>query len=513
VWQFIVRHAIFEKITLSVIASNAFWIAVDTDLNDAEMLTEAHPIFQVAENLFCGFFTFEWLTRWMSFKRYSYACKDNWFVFDSGMVFLMVMETWVLGMFILVFYGGSLNNMGDTSMLRIARLLRLSRMCRMARLLRSCPELSVMLTGLFAAARSVFFTLVLLFVILFVFGIAFTQIAVTASKKLSEEAFPRVFDSMYYLMLHGTLLLSSDLKAADITKEGGSVLTVIFWFFILISAILLMNMLIGVLCELVTSVAAKEKEEMLVAYVKGELQGIMELIDADHKGSICKEQFLLILSMDETIHALGAVGVDVFTLIDNADFVFEADDPSLLSTPVEISMQAFLDMISQMRGSNRATVGDMIQLRRYVLCQLQSSDTRLAEWLIKINRTREQVDSVNFMLIDAIEYFESEEWDSSDDEFFIPASAVLSEPAVIDSVIAKRADVPICRDDVHTCLPVDDTVVLAMSQGNETSVLSDDARADIPFVETMKIHLCRDTTRSRCQCLKEARPLSCSMTI
>ena len=36
-------------------------IQVDTDLNNADLLLDAHPVFQMAENLFCGLFFLEWL--------------------------------------------------------------------------------------------------------------------------------------------------------------------------------------------------------------------------------------------------------------------------------------------------------------------------------------------------------------------------------------------------------------------------------------------------------------------
>eukprot|EP00971_Amphidinium_carterae_P155775 3088848-Amphidinium_carterae.1 len=53
---------------MGIIALNAIWIAVDTDYNQAEILLEAHPVFQIAEHFFCAFFVFEWLARFMSFR-------------------------------------------------------------------------------------------------------------------------------------------------------------------------------------------------------------------------------------------------------------------------------------------------------------------------------------------------------------------------------------------------------------------------------------------------------------
>merc|ERR1740129_2739166 len=86
------------------------------------------------------------------------------------------METWVMSAVALFFVDDGGASGGDASLLRVARLLRLSRMARMARLLRALPELMIMIRGMIAATRSVFFTLCLLWICLYVFAIAFTQL-------------------------------------------------------------------------------------------------------------------------------------------------------------------------------------------------------------------------------------------------------------------------------------------------------------------------------------------------
>merc|ERR1719262_2019509 len=89
---------------------------------------------------------------------------------------MMVLETWLMTLVVLFFLGDTNGSGGNASLLRVARLLRLTRMARMARLLRAMPELLILIKGMVAALRSVFFTLGLLFVMLYIFGIAFVQI-------------------------------------------------------------------------------------------------------------------------------------------------------------------------------------------------------------------------------------------------------------------------------------------------------------------------------------------------
>merc|ERR1719183_950332 len=96
VWQKIAKHPLFENITLTVITANAVYMAIDTDWNKAPSLTEASTLFQFMEHAFCTYFFGEWLIRFLAFKNKLNGRKDAWFVFDSVLVFMMVMETWVL---------------------------------------------------------------------------------------------------------------------------------------------------------------------------------------------------------------------------------------------------------------------------------------------------------------------------------------------------------------------------------------------------------------------------------
>merc|ERR1719174_2276958 len=114
----------------------------------------------------------------------------------------MVLETWAMP-FIFLIQGGSNGSgaLGNASILRIARLLRLSRMARVARLLRAMPELMILIKGMLSATRSVFFTLCLLMIIMYVFGIAFTQLC--KDTDIEDDYFSSVAHSMYSLMMYG----------------------------------------------------------------------------------------------------------------------------------------------------------------------------------------------------------------------------------------------------------------------------------------------------------------------
>merc|ERR1712032_134981 len=123
------------------------------------------------------------------------AFKDTWFCFDSLLVGLMVWETWIIVLLVAIVSdgigGGGLKKMG---IFRIFRLLRLTRVARLARLLRAFPELLVLCKGALMGLRSVGATLVLLFALIYVYSIMFTQLL--SDTDVASEGFSTVPGSM-----------------------------------------------------------------------------------------------------------------------------------------------------------------------------------------------------------------------------------------------------------------------------------------------------------------------------
>mmetsp|Transcript_35355 Transcript_35355/g.77097 ORF Transcript_35355/g.77097 Transcript_35355/m.77097 type:complete len:726 (-) Transcript_35355:80-2257(-) len=372
-WQKIARHTIFENTTLGIIAFNALWIAIDTDNNDSSSLLEAAPIFQVAEQLFCFYFSFEWFVRFKAFRVKRNGLKDGWFCFDSALVFMMVAETWVMTVVMIIMGGGSSSPLGNASILRLARLLRLS---RMAKMLRSMPELMILIKGMVAAMRSVFFVMVLLAILMYVFAIAFTQMM--ADTVAGKKYFDGILPSMATLLCTGTFLDNLTVVVYDIGRDG-ILFACIFFVFVLLSALTVMNMLIGVLCEVVSAVAATEKEEMLLSFVKGKMQDVVKRIDQDGDMQISKVEFSKIMEDPEAVTALLEVGVDPEGLVDFTEFIFEGDGEEDNpngdgDSQVEISLDfgQFMEVVMQFRGSNTATLKDIVDLRKWCHKELSS---------------------------------------------------------------------------------------------------------------------------------------------
>jgi len=217
-----------------------------------------------------------------------------------------------------------------------------------------------MIKGISAAARSVVFTICLLILVLYVFGIAFKQIC--DGLPIGSASFSTVPESMLTLLIHGVFMDDMAELVAAIRLDS-AVAFATFIIFVLIASITLMNMLIGVLCEVVSMVGQSEREELLVEFVKRELMEIIIEADEDGDGLMSHAEFLRILESPEGLRALETVGVDPVGLIDYADTIFAQDDGDVGET---VLFSHFMSEILQLRGSNTATVKDLISMRKFV---------------------------------------------------------------------------------------------------------------------------------------------------
>jgi hypothetical protein len=367
--QRVAKSNLFDHSTLCVIAFNAIWISIDTDYNTADILLDAEPVFIVMENFFCLYFSLEWLFRFLSFRRKRDGLKDMWFVFDSTLVFFMVGETWCMTLLVICLGGGNSSALGNASILRLFRLLRLSRMARMARLLKAMPELLVLIKGMVVAMRSVFFTLCLLAGILYVFGIAFVQLMKDTTA--GDAYFGSVPQAMNSLLLQG--LLPDEAELVEAVGGDGWVFKVLVLGYIILAGLCVMNMLVGVLCEVVSVVSSVEKESLLVNYVKTTLQHMLITsgIDADGDHKIARSEFETLLELPGAARAIQEVGVDVVGLMDFTDFIFKDGK--------ELSFPDFMDTILQLRGTNTATVKDIVDLRKLVVLELDKLSQKNTE--------------------------------------------------------------------------------------------------------------------------------------
>lgn len=85
-------------------------------------------------------------------------------------------------------------------------------------------------------------------------------------------------------------------------------------------------------------------------------------IDIDKNNHINKQEFQALIVQPKAVQLIRALGVDIMGLVDFSDFIFAEDR--------ELSYAEFMAMVLELRGSNNATVRDIVELRKWLMQEL-----------------------------------------------------------------------------------------------------------------------------------------------
>lgn len=359
--QLLLRTQWFETLVVCVIIANALWLGYSTDANTEDLLIHAKPGFQVVENLFCIFFFVELIVRFGALSNWRYALELQT-AFDTVLVILMVLETWVVSCAALMFGWHEGGDMPNVFILRLMRVVRLTRITRLVRIMQSFPELFCLVKGLAAAVRSVTSFMLFQMVVMYIFAIILRQLS--DGTVMGEVYFSSVLESMLTLALSGALLDDISGVMHDVRSED-ALSAIVLGIVVLLSAVTLMNMVIGVLCEVINAVAATEKEAQAVAFVKREICEALRKNDRDSDGKISHEEFRSVLKDARCVRALTRVGVDVEAMVDFSEFFFSSDECGQ-SFRKDLHFDDFMELVLKLRGDNTATVRDIVDLKQFV---------------------------------------------------------------------------------------------------------------------------------------------------
>jgi len=355
-------HA-FHAMSFLMIMANAVYIGVEADWNKAATPSEAAWPFKFCDQLFCTFFTCELVVRFFTFRRKRDWFRDNWFLLDSIMVVLMIFETWILVLILSMIAGPGDEAVNTGIFGGMGRMLRLLRLTRISRLMKLIPELVTMVKGMIAAIRAVHAALIILILLVYVFAILMNSLIP------EMETFNSVRTSMVTLLVQGVLLDDiSGLTRSLITL--GSVASLMFLaIFVLLSALTVMNMLIGVLCQVVLDVSAEEKENLVKGQMQKTLLVMLERLDADDSGQLSKAEVQAVICEPEAVAIMMDIQVDTQHLLDLTEMLYVSEDSTL---PISVIMNIVLSL----RGKRPVNMNDMAKGNNFIMWALE---TQLAQ--------------------------------------------------------------------------------------------------------------------------------------
>merc|ERR1712079_683575 len=127
----------------------------------------------------------------------------------------------------------------------------------------------------------------------------------------------------------------------------------IFVCFMLLSALTVLNMLIGVLCEVVTAVGQHERDEADTALVKmGILKELLKF-DVDGDGTISQVELEHVMSSQEAQVVLDALEVDTATLDEIHAMLFKDQSD-------KVTIRQIMESCLSYRGSQPTTVKHLV---------------------------------------------------------------------------------------------------------------------------------------------------------
>jgi len=305
---------IFQNATLGVILANGAWIGVDTEWNHSSLTRNnelpLEPESYTVEVMFCVFFFVELLIRFLAYKVKSSCLRDAWFVFDAVLWIMMMFEN------IMIQAANTNSHLEDFTIFRFLRVLRLT---RLVRLMRFFPELFTLVKGMARAVESVFFVLLFLMIMIYGTSIVFTsQVGKPPSERPAPtpdgedptalDMFGDMGSSMMTLFTNGVLgdNLFSTLLAI---KDESIILMWLFIMFMIISGITLLNMLIGVLCQVVQATQQEETEQRKAAKLRETFVKAFRAVDLSGDGMIQEQEWTGIRNNPAVRKALRRMGV------------------------------------------------------------------------------------------------------------------------------------------------------------------------------------------------------------
>jgi len=396
----IAYSAWFLNITILIIVLNAIWMLVDVEWNHvnlrgADGKTPLETLGVVMENVFCSYFTVEILIRLLAFKRWTFMFKDAWFIFDFLLVILMVVETWILP--VIQVFDSSMNSdaLNQISMIRLFRLLRLGRIFRM---LRFHPELRLLVKSIARAMDAVFYILFLLVLVTYLFAIVFTtQLAVPGTERATpfddpnaQQLFSDIGSSMMSLFTYGTLADELAFACNAISQES----IALFWLFtlfVVFSGITLLNMLIGVLCQVVEDNSQEHSKQKMLVDLKTSLEEAFEALDTSHDGKISEEEFKKMRTDPNVMDIFFRLGMEEDAMVQRLNHMQETifRNPKLQEEGLDseapqrassLSFKQFCDQVIELQMGNACGVLD-VQL---LAAKVRSEDSKLKNQLSRL---------------------------------------------------------------------------------------------------------------------------------
>lgn len=144
--------------------------------------------------------------------------------------------------------------------------------------------------------------------------------------------------------------------------RGSPIFSIVMTSFVLLASITVMYMLVGVLVEVVSKIAAQEKENLTVSYIASLAREKIESSGRDCDAPFTKTELQRFLFEPDFCKMLTHVNVDIVALMDMLEIAYEDVERSGQG----MTFDRLIELLLNSRGTNAATVRDTKEVLRIV---------------------------------------------------------------------------------------------------------------------------------------------------
>jgi len=203
------------------------------------------------------------------------------------------------------------------------------------------------------------------------FGTGFTCLADGDYGPLAQDLFASMGDSFMTLFTRGVLADNLDETVVSI-MEASLALMWLFIIFLIITFATLLNMLIGVVCEVISDAAKEEEEIEKVDGLKITILEAFDEIDTNDDGLVCQNEWRHIKDNPKVRHSLTKVGIEDermeerLRMMEEMLFEEEVCEVSGLPERVGLTVEQLMQKIIEIRPDQGASALDLELLEAQV---------------------------------------------------------------------------------------------------------------------------------------------------
>lgn len=386
----LVRSWVFEIFFAAVIFTNSIFIAYQVEIAARNLGSKPDSVLFLIASAYTFLFTFEWIVRIAAWGPRVFCGEDwHWMALDTAVVLSSLFE---FALELPMHQEHSSSTISNMRLLRVLRVAKVTRALRIVRVVKFVRSLKSLLFCIGRTIRALAWSAVLLMLIIFVFGLIFTDITTeflsnpentNLSQKHIEEMlgfFPERFGGLE-LSTH-TLYASITggftwVEARDFFGKISLVWGLLFEAYIAFCLFAVLNVMTGVFCHSAIESADKDHElnlQMLAVERQKYFRAVKRLfarLDQDSDGGITAEEFEVALQDAALINVFDALEISV------------ADAWNLFRTldsdgDAHVGPQEFVDGCLRLKGPARSI--DVVCIKRDLNLLHQKLDTQVAAW-------------------------------------------------------------------------------------------------------------------------------------